>query len=576
MAPSATSQNFLRIEEHYRKTRFVTPDQFPSPPDGPVVHAKKVAPITNFEPLKKLAREVSLRTSDEHVARKFDLVTKFIGGVIFDAATDGIEPEAPENIQLKRHVLQTMNDAGILELVDPRSVRRWARLRFVHETDKEPKPHGRLRIILWPKQLNDESPIFAESAIGDILLGAKMLRRGEKLRTFDMECGFYQLGLSDNAKRYHGIKINGKAYVFTRGTMGGTWTVEACNTVLDTTALAAIVFTGKTTTVRRKTHVDNVGFTGPEDDLDVVVAKFLSLCNEYGLTIREETGEPFLGMHVLVDADGKLTGEVKVADKTVGKFRESFARAAAVDATFADLREFVSRAYYISRILRHPLAEYFTFFKFVRRRYSAFSHKQFAEDDPATIWPCAKTDMKRLYDALMANNPTHHDETAVESDYLLYVDASTRGWGALLFNENTGAVTEVGGAWKRRAESKDIPVLETRAVSLALEALTDKLVAAEGSVLTILTDSTSMRGALVKGNSADLKMNSAVGDALRALAGPWRVQCAWVSSGDNLSDPKSRGDSYFRELASHVGPTLGRRLARSALCVAVPPRCSST
>ena len=138
----------------------------------------------------------------------------------------------------------------------------------------------------------------------------------------------------------------------------------------------------------------------------------------------------------------------------------------------------------------------------------------------------------------------------------------------MLFNEVTGEVVEVGQCWERSFKSRDIPVLETRAVSLAIDALRQHLDTTSG-VLTILTDSTSMKGALLKGSSGDREMNEAVRSALSALSGTWQVQLAWVSTDHNLSDFKSRGGSYFEELASHVGPVVGRRLARAALPICV-------
>ena len=568
LKPPRRRQRWINFGEHYRKSRFVDPNDFDDPPEGPATHAKSIE-APDLTKLRPLAEKVALAT-DSQVDRAFALVERFISGAVFEEVTKDTPADPPEQHKIKRRILQELCDAGILEpALSKTSICRWAKLRFVHETDKEPKPHGRFRVILWSQQLNDETPLFADSAIRDAVTAATLVRPGRKLRHFDVDSGFWHLLLAEKARGYHGLMINGKPYMFTRGAMGSTWTAESMNTIVDILAFTARLDTGNLENVDHRTHVDDVGFFGEPTQCDIVAERFVALCKEYGFQIKEVVStEPFLGMSCVHTEEGLLTGEVQVSQKTMSKFEASWQVMISGTATFADLREFASRVHHISRIQRVPGAEYFTWWKFYRRRCAAFTKGTIQEGDPAAIWKCALPDLQRLHATLLENAPVVHPSTVAEPTYLLYVDASIRGWGGVLFNEVTGEVVEVGQCWERSFKSRDIPVLETRAVSLAIDALRQHLDTTSG-VLTILTDSTSMKGALLKGSSGDREMNEAVRSALSALSGTWQVQLAWVSTDHNLSDFKSRGGSYFEELASHVGPVVGRRLARAALPICV-------
>ena len=97
--------------------------------------------------------------------------------------------------------------------------------------------------------------------------------------------------------------------------------------------------------------------------------------------------------------------------------------------------------------------------------------------------------------------------------YILYVDASTKGWRAVLFDEKSGEVRETGGPWEKRIEAHQIPVHETKAVGFAMEAFAHVWRSERGRVV-ILTDSTSAQGALLKGGSPSFEMNFEVRKSL--------------------------------------------------------------
>ena len=193
----------------------------------------------------------------------------------------------------------------------------------------------------------------------------------------------------------------------------------------------------------------------------------------------------------------------------------------------------------------------------------------------ANIWPSVKPHWHRLIDALLMNPWTNHVND-VGHQMVLVCDASTSGWGALLFDEGMGSVQECHGFWPGTRPCSEINELEMRALRFSLESFCDHI---GNKPLSILMDNSASVHDLKKGSAHAFRLNNESLQVLRRLPRSSAVKVAYISGSQNPADALSRGIPSSSQLASVLGD-LGRRLARNALRVSVPdsdplPLCAS-
>jgi len=465
-------------------------------------------------------------------------------------------------------VMRIIHDSGMFK--NPKQkVLRWAGLQFVDETAKE-----RMRAILWTRQMNDEleKPLKI-SPVGDCVSSAQLVDKNSYARQWDLTRGFYQLQIKPHLWKYHGVKINRRSYVFTRAEMGANWAVDACHACLDLALAIARVRARQDgvprDTVNKFVYVDNVKISGAathKDHVDCLAEKLMATLHEFNFSFREEGDGVFLGMRC-----DHRKGVVSLTDDFMQRLEEGQHEVLGDGAapTWAEARSFFARCNFAMRVLRIAQAHHFVLWKFVRRRCARDTNPS----DAANIWPCARTDWELLLAEIREHNKegvSHSGKPLGDARFLLYMDSSVQGWGAVLFNQLTGEVSEYGEPWLKRIESRDIPLHETRAVSLALEHFRPLLARHEAGEICLLTDSTSTLGALMKGGSARFHMNVAVKKALSVFASldKWTIKIAHVISAAQLADAKSRGLVVSRkELRSQLGLEWGAVMANQTRSV---------
>jgi hypothetical protein len=306
--------------------------------------------------------------------------------------------------------------------------------------------------------------------------------------------------------------------------------------------------------------VDNVRFTAATQlAVDSAASNFVSLCKTYRLTAKEEPPSTFLGMSCDYDA-----GTVRIKPALIARIMQAKLTPQPLD----DLWALFSRCVYASRIMRLPLAEFFSAIKWMRRKCALFAKGTIKLDDTVAVWDVAAKDWRRWIHMIQENPPTAHwNAVACCPEFALYTDASTTGWGAVLFAEEDGLIREASGTWGCKKLASDMPVLETSAAGLAAQAFRDAI--PSGAKLLLLVDSSSALGALRKGSSAVELMNKAVREALASFTKLSSLHVAHVTTDENPADNLSRGSLDRHQNLVGLG-AMGRRLARSALPVRLP------
>ena len=412
-------------------------------------------------------------------------------------------------------------------------------LNFVAEEEKQ-----RLRVIIWPRQLNAEHDRGRASPIGDSVLSAAQVKPGTYARASDIREAFHHLKLTGDVPLLYVMSLNGVDHVFRAACMGANWSADLCHLLVELLARMAV----RDTAVKYFVHVDNVRFVAPHAAaaaVDATHSRFMELAQQYGLTCRDDDALSFCGMQCDYSA-----GRVSLTEKFKGKLKASLSSALAPAACYRDVLTAWGRLMAAARILRVRQYDYFPLWKFMRRRAAAFASGRLELHSPCPVWDCTKT-LWRVYHTDVLNaakrGATHVGDPLSNDKWALYVDASTTGWGGVLFDGETNAVHETGGSWKCAHASGDMSFLEAQALAEAAVAFSPRFRKAKAGTLLVLSDSTAAQGALRKTQSASFQLNSAVGKAFRgleALAG-WKVLIAHVPTAQNLADLASRGDSIF-------------------------------
>jgi len=488
-----------------------------------------------------------------------------------EACKDDCEPASSTKVPEK--VLQAILGSGMFEDVPVDNIKRFMSLRYIPELAKE-----RLRAIMWHRQLNDEAPKpLTVSPIGDATKSAEQVLPKTHKFQIDLVRGFYQLPLSEKIRKYYGVYVNGRHMVFSRGPMGANWTADCLHIILSLLLRIAKHRAGTTDTIQSFVHIDNARLAtipgvGPEA-LQRTALTLEDVLRDFNVDYRVENTNVFLG----IEGD-HARGIVRLSNDFIRKLIEGSKVLSDEDCKWHEVRALFARCNYAMRVLRIPQVGAFMVWKFMRRRCS----QDLEPDAPARLWKSSRHDWKGLIDEILSTNKdgvSYDSRPMGPEQFMLYMDASVTGWGAVLYDVTRGTVKEYGATWKRRIQPRDIPVNETKAIKLAIEHFSDDLLAAGAGELLLLTDSTSAEGAIKKSGSPSFEMNIAVKQALGAFArlDKWVIKIAHVLTADQVADAASRGLRLgVTELTSALGPQVGKRLACAAAIVAVPRRASCT
>jgi hypothetical protein len=461
--------------------------------------------------------------------------------------------------------LAALETAGIIRKMLPDEAPR--ALGSIFTVAEERKQ--RRRFIYWPRWLNDALTTLTEHMC-DVVDHSRDLQlpgvaqHDTYATTWDLEASFYQIAIPESAQPYYAFTYKGVHYCMRRLPMGLVQSPGLMQTILE-------ILAPDDDTVRTGRHVDNVRFVGSHQAVKDANTRFRSVCAFVDARLRNEPqNEPhqegeFLGLRYTYSA------------ATVNLTESSAEKISAIPHpklwSVQQLRSALGLMFWASRALRLNTAGYYAVLKFFRRKMAS---GELGDADPAGVWPSIYGDIARWKGDILCRYRTggvRHPQgrEAWQDDFvILYLDASTTGWGAVLCTEEE--VATVGGRWHTPKVSAEINELEAEALSRALasDEITDRL---RGRRVLLVHDNTSVQYTLAKGHAAAFRLNQEVETCLNRLrdVGVRDARSAYIVSAANPADPVSRQrerQQIERDLSA-CG-VVGRSLAKSSLRVVFP------
>ena len=442
---------------------------------------------------------------------------------------------------------------------------RLARVFAIEEEEK-----ARRRQLTWPKQVNKE----IEEKFGvppchlrDSAVHAREMEKGMYARCFDLTKSFLQVPLGAPVMPYLAFKYGDEIIWNTRlpmGTLYGSAVMNVITTVLATVNIESVVV---------HVHVDNVRFMGVnKEDVNRAASIFVAKCKEAHVTLNDEKENQLHQQGNFCGATCDYqNATICMANKTIQKLKKEREICLGEDATptIHDLRVLYGLLFTASRILRIGCAQFFTPIKLLRRRIHEVSKGILSDQSKAKIWKVARPDLERWIDLCLENQPVNHPASKRVFQIVIATDASTTGYGAVFFNEDTGEVAAIGGKWKRKRSHVEINELEMMAVAIAMLSFEERIRDANVANILLLVDNTATMHTLHKGTSHAYALNLAAQQAISSFPPNLSVNVAYIESAKNVADAASRGDPISLELASELG-AVGYRLAEASLRVNVP------
>ena len=233
---------------------------------------------------------------------------------------------------------------------------------------------------------------------------------------------------------------------------------------------------------------------------------------------------------------------VRVADKTLNKL-PSTPFVTHQNLRTSELEKLVSRLIFCSSVVRIILGDYFFLLKWANRQIAYFneSHVDRLLSLPSSVCNSLNHWIKSARKTLCLQNSNNNKFF----DYfdVLFVDASTWGWGAY-FISSSGEIAIGGGKWEDEIldrEGYNINVLEALAVHRALLYFEDRLM--QNCNVDIRVDNTSSLHSLLKSKSkSSAALNEHVVNSVNFLVtNGFSYTLQYVNTKDNWADGPSRG-----------------------------------
>eukprot|EP00760_Papus_ankaliazontas_P018008 PhM_4_TR17416/c2_g1_i1/m.82265 len=382
---------------------------------------------------------------------------------------------------------------------------------------------NRRRLIKHTKDLNDT---FGK----DTLVGVKLPRTkdlpatvfdGSYCITLDFAAWFDQIPLADVERSNHCFLHNNKWYRLTRLPMGQRQAVDVASTITD-----MLVSYPMPKGIRVDTYIDNIRFLGDVREAVVgAAADFVRRSSLIGAQLNEivvERGkwdDLEQRLDALVVHSGDFLGieydyilnRVRVAAKAIKKLRTLYdMMRAGPSFTYQNFLALFGILFFAMQVTRPPVARHY----YALREYSAVARR--VQHDPgimATQYQTCPSKLRliaRWVEDTLDNAWVNvvPQGSPRDTDFLLVTDASSWGWGAILWNYKTGDMLDAAGRWESMYEGKKTSTwAESEGIARALRHFFPD---GPPSSLVVLTDSEVAAGAFTKGRSAAYAVNKAV------------------------------------------------------------------
>ena len=371
----------------------------------------------------------------------------------------------------------------------------------------------------------------------------------------DYKAAFNQYEIPEEARKFYRFEDSaGRRWRLRVFPMGHCATPEAVHAVTDGIAQAAVEAVKHLGNVHyriiRNAYIDNVRFIGSLLAVQAAWKEFKRLSAEVGLIINEEKGN-------VPHAQGEFCGVAyDYASGLVGLSAKTRAKLAAVGArneerTVHQWEKDFGMLVWAACVLQIRWAKFFPVMSAHRRISHAVGCGKLARTDRVIVDEETAAAVAALRDHLLNHPPVvPRAPEGGPADVDLFVDASLRGWGAVV--AKGGQIFVAAGKWTDNGDPSDdnISVLEARAAHRGASALRQHI---EGQHLKVWIDNDAARCGIDAGNAkseAVAREAETAAELLLEVSASWCV--ARVPTEMNPADEPSRGDaaSLSKTLAS--------------------------
>lgn len=266
---------------------------------------------------------------------------------------------------------------------------------------------------------------------------------------------------------------------------------------------------------------------------------FAELNRRLGISLNEDEVKDFshvLEYHGLVINLQKQ--HVRLTNKTLTRLSNARARLRSGVAKWRDWLSIIGITVHACSVLFDarslPAIDYYWMLKFARRK----ARESPRCDENIEVWPSVWPAWHNLLNRLLRNEPRRYGPNTNRPYAVLYTDASTSGWGAVLFTPE--GVYIIGEPWPASFNvQNNINELELRALILAMDRFSHHL---SGRSVHIYIDNTTALAVVARGRSKSFTLSMLV-ERLNDKLARWNVDIDgldWIASEMNPADSPSR------------------------------------
>ncbi len=432
-------------------------------------------------------------------------------------------------------------------------------------------PKERQRAIKWTRGLNN---FYGKDSLVGVPLPTRQEQRRQAVRdgtrplfaiTLDASAFFDAFELDAEISLLQCVEWRGRVYRSTRMSMGQRSSVDVAQ------SCALVLADFDTGTVEIQCNVDNFRLTGPDrDELVRVAAEFVRrTVVESNVTLNEiplEIAEDPLRLEEVLLAQVHQRGDwlgctydyeqhsVCVAEKSVAKLRYSYDRAVRDGWTVRSFYVHMGLLFFFMSVLDLSLAPYFD----LMRAYSHLANRLDGADDRDPVWefelsvaPSVTRQLTAWTETALENKALDLRLQARSPRKVLFVDASALGWGAILFDTESGAFQAHHERW-RDDERFDVHHSAWAEPEAAYRAIARFVPPGELRPTLVISDSTTAVMAIENRRSPSYFVNTIAARLARAFP-PNQLLAQHIPGESHPCDWMSRPGQKQEELVTSEG-----------------------
>ena len=416
----------------------------------------------------------------------------------------------------------------------------------------EEKPEGlRQRFILWTRDANDrlEGVYEPKVPLGHISQYLEQVRE-QCGSTRDFRTGFYAIEIPEDARDLFRFQTSeGSWFELCRLPMGHACAPEIMHTLAAAAAGDPVYVSGRWAAkgVKVDVFVDNIRYVGTEEAVLAATVNLDGAASEFRLTWKEADSHTAVRRYTFLGVDFDHDADTVVV---ASKIREKVGRVDFVGITAGDLESLGGRLLHASAVAGVSPGSFWFALKFLRRVSNGLNRGVRVVEDRVVVPPSVVRELRGWIGAVLQLRLVGESFRPECQAFSIFVDASLKGWGGVVVNDDTAEVTVMGDSWVVGEAGLHISVLEGLALRNTVR---DMPTTCDGCCVKIWVDNTSVLGAARKRMSirSELLNRATVSalDCLRARNVTFSLE--YVKSAENPADIPSRVDPVVISTSRH-------------------------